>query len=168
MVFQEWKGDISFITSSWINSYVTESNLCRGVQKSLARREHSRIVNLILSRGAVVIAATDREAPDLIYGYAVFQPSAAECALLHYVYVKASFRKFGLGTRLVEIVRASAHRSEHLPMVTDHDTRNAGFLKKCGVMYNPFLMLWSDHENRITETGQCNSRRDETPERILL
>jgi len=135
----EWTGDLAFVASSWIASFVAESNLCKGVPKGLGAKEQTRVVNRLLPYSRI-LAACDREDPDVIYGYIVFEKIDG-VALIHYVYVKRPFQNFGIANAMIDMVRLKIHTDKDLPMITDHSTIHALRLRKHGIVYNPFLLI---------------------------
>jgi GNAT superfamily N-acetyltransferase len=54
-------------------------------------------ISRVLDAGAEILIAHDGEAPELIRGYVVFDPT-----VLHYLFIRAEFRGEGLGRRLLE------------------------------------------------------------------
>lgn len=64
-----------------------------------------KINRLLLRSGVITIVACDREDPDLLFGFACFEPEAREPVghrgILHYVFVRPELRGRGIATRLL-------------------------------------------------------------------
>lgn len=86
--------DHPFVFASWIKSFrfsafakhIPHDDYCRG--------QHD-VVEELLARARLVVAALPED-EDAILGYAVLEPD-----VLHYVFVKERFQRFGIGAQLV-------------------------------------------------------------------
>lgn len=128
--------DISFIFNSWLKSFRDSGVLSRSVPNTIYFQNHHKILQKILKRSQANIACNPQD-PSQIYGYIVGEYIEG-IFILHYVYVKHSFRKMGIGKELLNSF--------------DHDTGNASccshltkmaekFLLKYNMIYHPYTVL---------------------------
>jgi len=140
------KSDIPFITSSWLKSnrygYMVQS-----VPNTAYYYQHHKILEQVIPR-SVVLVACNHEDPDQILGWMCAEV-VDTAMVLHYVYVKKSFRKFGLATRLVETMR----KVEDPPAImTTHSNREVrDILEDKEIMYNPYLLFANLPEGWMTD-----------------
>ena len=91
------ESDWPFVFATWLRAYA-DSRAVHALTDD--KREyftaHHAIVEAILHRGKLVIATALGD-ENTILGYAVYEPG-----VLHFCYVKASFRKHGVGRALVQ------------------------------------------------------------------
>lgn len=89
--------DTDFIYSTWIKSYRT-SGFARGISSPLYEMgQRSRIDRILSKETTYIYVATDKDTPELIFGYIVGEGDA----ILHYLYVKSHYRKQGIGKELL-------------------------------------------------------------------
>lgn len=100
--------DMAFVLDSWLLSFADSNYLNRPHQAALPREQffsaHRIYVQSILGRKDThVILSVNKEEPTLIYGYLVFEhgPEEGSPRILHYVYVKRAFSRFGIATGLL-------------------------------------------------------------------
>lgn len=132
------QADSNFLYSSWIRSFRASS-----VNAGLPGREYharqKRRIGVILGRpDTAVIVACDPDDDEHIYGYVVFEMGEVT-AMLHYVYVKESFRRFGLGGVLIDLVKRLPREYfcfTHYPPnpEVEHVFRRRGFEFESGVL----------------------------------
>jgi hypothetical protein len=90
--------DLPFIYSTWLNSFKHSSNIGKSCRSTIFFEEYRQIIDNILAQSEVRVAC-HHEVPDVIFGYAVYDP---EC--IHYAFTKESFRKLGIAKKLLEPV----------------------------------------------------------------
>lgn len=126
--------DIPFIYSSWLKSYKHDSFIGKSTRSIIFFPHYREIIDLLLSKAKVLIACKEDE-PNVVYGYIVYDD---QFEILHYVYVKDSFRRFGIMKSLLY----SASISIDIGIIYTHET----FLFKKLIetynksIYNPFLL----------------------------
>jgi GNAT superfamily N-acetyltransferase len=106
---------------------------------------HKRLAAL-LSRASVVVAC-DPEFPDVVWGFALVEPAERR---LHYVYVKFSFRGFGIARALIESVWPDVG-GVPIAVTTLPDKGRVELLRKHQMSFNPFEGLFSNKENPCEE-----------------
>ena len=127
--------DIAFVFNSWLKSYRSTGTLCKKVVNTVYYENHHKILQKIMQR-ATCIVACDPEDPGKIYGYIVGE-YISNVFVLHYVYVKHTFRKFGIGTYLLNQFKLTPGAKCYTHQ-TDTAERLAG---KYGMMYHPYVIL---------------------------
>jgi GNAT superfamily N-acetyltransferase len=130
-------GDEAFIFSSWIKSYrdsIKELGILRPIRPDIYYSGQHIKIEEIIKRGATILIASEEEDPTQIYGWVCFEGMPPD-AILHFVYVKANFRRMGLGSTLInEAIKGS-------PAFFTHDSIYADYFKgKLPLTYNPFLV----------------------------
>lgn len=108
------KSDLSFIFSSWLKSF-RGSPLAASVENAAYFDGHHRLIEGVL-RHARVLCAVSSEDPSQIYGWVCYEiPNAPTPPVVHYVYVKHSFRGFGIAKRLLARAAPDAFVFTHMP-----------------------------------------------------
>lgn len=87
--------DRSFVIAAWLNNYRRESYFAARVTDKVFFYHHHAIVERLLARSRVLIACDPSDENEIV-GYIVWEPG-----VLHWVYVKKAFRKFGIGRSLL-------------------------------------------------------------------
>lgn len=119
--------DLDLILNNWLESYA-EFQFSRlrssekfgnpwvKIPKSTFFPNHRRLAQAAIARSFVFCAA-DMEDPAHVYGWICVEPeSGEEKPTLHYIYVKYTFRKMGVGAALMsETLKDSDFTFSHLP-----------------------------------------------------
>lgn len=90
-----------FIYRNWLDSYFPEQRA--RVKKTVYYAGHHALIERLLARSRCLVACNVDD-PDQLYGFAVGESFGAPMSsvfALHYVYVKQTFRRMGIGGRLV-------------------------------------------------------------------
>lgn len=136
--------DISFLFSSWLKSF-RESPTMQPITTATYYDYFHRTLESVYAKSAVIVAC-DPEDPNTVYGYAVAELKE-ETLVLHWVYVKFSFRGFGIA----KAMEAELLKIPHKTVAFSCRTRTVDSLNKNRkYVYNPFL-LWrhaSDAQER--------------------
>jgi hypothetical protein len=86
----------NFIKSTWLKSFFSgSSRFCENMTYEIFIEFHPYVVDRILERAKVLVAKS-KESPDVTVGYIVYE----EPSLVHYIYVKRSFRGYGISRTL--------------------------------------------------------------------
>lgn len=93
--------DLPFIFSSWLRSY-RASAFAKRIKKDVYFLWHQLVVERILARPSVstIVACLDGH-PDVILGFIVFEKVKDEPKIIHYAFVKESFRRMGITKTLM-------------------------------------------------------------------
>lgn len=96
------RDDMPFIYSSWLKSYSKHEDSVR-MRKSTYFRYYKKVLDAILMSNKILIACNPDDAGQ-VYGYIVYNEDAHKelgVTVLHYVYVKYTFRKLGIARYLL-------------------------------------------------------------------
>lgn len=116
--------DLSLIYATWFENYKHSSPTGRRLRPDVYYPGQRAIIDRLLKRDGTITIASPNE-DDTILGYIVF-----EGPCIHYCYVKASFRRMGIGKELIT----------SQPFQTfSHWTDDAEWAhKKFNLVYNPY------------------------------
>ena len=127
--------DLSFIFASWLKSY-RNSDPCTHMLNEVYYGNHKKVVERLLKESQVIMVCNADE-PDHIFGYAVYD-YIGTMPLLHYIYVKQPYRRFGIAHQLYLHVTKG---DETAPVMTTHASHVFRALKdKWRLIYNPYLV----------------------------
>ena len=148
------EGDASFIYSSWLKSYAAQNK----DQPKIALYEmHREVVTRLLESGITLVACMDDD-PDQVLGWLCAQRTP-KFLVVHYCYMKAPFRRFGLARSLL----AAFDYCPGEPLVISHKSYICKDLKdRYNFLYIPHLQQAGgiSHMEKI-----YNARNDATVER---
>ncbi len=124
------KDDSAFMYSTWLNSYHYDS-WARTTSKTVFFTQYKQVIDNILTRSMFTVAAL-KDDPEVILGYLISEPG-----IVHYLFVKEAFRKFGIATSLVKAVLQEDR------FIITHKTQRAklAIKNKEHITYNPFLLF---------------------------
>lgn len=146
--------DKNFIYSTWLRGLYFGNDYFGAIPSQVFFSKYSSIVEKVLALNKCeVYVACLPDAKDVILGYAILYPG-----ILHWIFVKDSWRKLGIAKALVP---KDTHSCTHLTMV-------GTFLKnKYKLIFNPFLLGETDYESEDSSregigssTGSKNNRKD--------
>lgn len=146
--------DVNLIFSSWLRSY-KPNNANRNLTSTIYFTEHHKVIEKILKSGSTIVAVNDHD-PNQIFGFVNFE-RVEGVLCVHYLYVKHSFRNFGIGKTLL----ASAGYEKDSASIFTHSTRMSERLAaKYNFIYHPYIIInWDDYHK--TETLQEASNDSE-------
>ena len=104
--------DVPFIFSSWLKSY-HNSNFALSIPSTMYFKEQHKLIEQIITRSTVLVAVNPEDQSQ-IYGW-ICADTAGAVPIIHYLYVKHPYRKFGLGRMLVDLISTE-------PFIYTHDT----------------------------------------------
>lgn len=93
-------GDVPFVTNSWLTSF-RKSAYTWGVGNSEYNAFHHKLLEALVPQSMLVVLC-NRNNPDQILGWAVYQKLEGDVLVLHYVYIKFAFRRNGFARCLVD------------------------------------------------------------------
>jgi ribosomal protein S18 acetylase RimI-like enzyme len=128
--------DVSFIFATLLRSYRHASNFARKISNDVFYKYHHAFLDACLKRpGSKVIVAHPKGEPDIILGYLLSETRADGESVIHYSYVKKSFRQMG-------VARALWATLEKKPYTITHFTVDADWITKkyTNLTYNPYLL----------------------------
>jgi hypothetical protein len=93
--------DKNFIYASWLRGVYYGDTWYQDIPKSIFMSNYHRVLESLLARPDLSIkVACLKEDPEIILGYAVLSNSN-DSKVLHWLFVKAAWRKIGIGKSLV-------------------------------------------------------------------
>lgn len=95
--------DVGFVTDAWRESYYVGGPSVQYADRDDYRRKMTAMFSEML-RDAAVLVACDSEDEDTLIGFAAHTKGT-----LHYVYIKADFRKMGIARALCERVAPTSY-----------------------------------------------------------
>lgn len=118
-------GDTGFILETWLKGLRYSNSWFECIDQRAYFSTYLEIIKRILARPSVTThIACLRDDPDVILGYSVTEPE-----ILHWVFVKAAWRRIGIGSDLIP---------KDTKTIT-HLTKLGLQLKPDFVSFNPFL-----------------------------
>lgn len=123
--------DTSFIFNSWLKSY-RSSNFAKDQCNTVFFENYKKIVSDIIERSLITIVCNPED-DNHLYGYIVFENLPGSNLLVHYLYVKHTYRKQGIAKRLVDSVRTSSN-----PILASHNTQVCKASKSIIYIYDPY------------------------------
>jgi len=127
--------DLPFLFNSWLKSY-RFSHFGEKITTTIYFEDHHKVIDNILKNNKVVMACNPED-PSQLYGYIV-AGREDDILVLHFIYVKHTFRNMGIGKTLLDAV---GHSSDVASVYTHH-TRMADKLSaKYNFVYHPYLMF---------------------------
>lgn len=128
--------DVPFIFNSWLKSFRETGTLCRGVNNVIYFAGHHKLIQKIVQRSMTYVAYS-AEDPMQTYGYIVGE-FIQNVFVLHFAYVKHSFRKFGIAKLLLEQFNIEPGTMR----CYTHQTRTAEKLApRYEMIYHPYVMI---------------------------
>lgn len=129
------EGDIPFIFSSWLKSF-RSGLMNKEVDNTIYFSEHHKLTERLLKRSTTLMAVSPDD-PATIYGYICFEKIEG-LFVLHYVYVKHTFRAMGVMRQLMK--------------ATGQDFKTAGLFShmtkiferlslKYDLIYHPYILI---------------------------
>ena len=139
------KADVPLIASSWLKAF-RAGPAVECVPNTLYFRAQHRMLEQVIP-GSILLVACNEEDPNQILGWCC-AIVAQGALILHFMYVKGTFRGFGIARKmfdtLKEIYISEADRPYPGFFFYTHRVRvNKITTKKYGAIYNPYL-LWAN------------------------
>lgn len=133
--------DIPYITSTWMNSFRTNSKFAAGILHRIYSSEHNSIINKVLNKSKVIIAC-DKDDEDHIFGYMVYENTEAiDLDIFHYIYIKAPFQKKSVALNMISDVKKGnnavyTHKNEKASWIATKLLKDYE-----NINYNPYLFF---------------------------
>src|ERR1700677_963642 len=132
---EAYLADVPFIFSTLLKSYRYASNFARKISNEVFFKYHHMFLDSCLKRpGSKVLIAHPKGEPDVILGYLLTEKTEDGLDIIHYTYIKKSFRQMG-------VARALWSKLEKKNYTITHYTVDADWIsKKYDVTYNPYRL----------------------------
>lgn len=137
--------DIPFIFNSWLRSFRTGS-LCANVANSIYFVEHHKVLEKLLKRSEVLVACEPSD-PTNIYGYLCYE-KIQDIFVLHYAYVKHTFRQLGVANSLLEKTGCDFTKQG---LFSHHNKSSERFCAKLNLTYHPYIIMNYEPEKPVTD-----------------
>jgi len=96
-------GDIGFVFNAFLKSF-RDAPVNKGMTHTVYYREMHAVIERALLRPSIrIVIACDPSEEDMIYGFGIGEVIDSTLCL-HYIYVKHSFRQFGIGRALEAVI----------------------------------------------------------------
>lgn len=131
--------DRAFVINSLLKSFEKECpfKIPELVPSKLYFSFHGRILNWTLDRSTTCAnILIPKDDPDVIIGYVLYEITPIY-RIVHYLYIKEAFRKFGFATLLIKSLPFDLSKKTY----TSHMTKAAKkLIRKNRITYNPYLI----------------------------
>lgn len=135
-IIRATQNDVHLIRDSWLKSY-RSSVWVSGIPSEIYYPVHGNKVDALLSQSQVLIARYQKD-PDQVYGW-IAGRQYLEHLIVHYCYVKSTFRKLGIGRQLLNKLIHYAPLYEKI--IATHRTWSHAWLdSQLSIEYNPYLI----------------------------
>lgn len=125
--------DKNFILNSWLRHNRTANE---NVRSDIYFYNHQIVIGAIACNAGIWVACAE-DNPDEIWGYICAEPGPDHSLVVHYIYVKQRWRRFGFAKQLL---RAAGWR-QGMPLWASHWSDKAEMLaRKVQALHNPYLL----------------------------
>jgi GNAT superfamily N-acetyltransferase len=119
------ESDKAFIFATWLKGLYHGNSFYSEIEKDAYFTNYHAVLERVLAKSSVLVACLT-DTPDVVLGYAVIERGT----VLHWVFVKKSWRRFGIAKRLIP----------HPILTVTHLTKLGSKLKPQEWAFNPFLI----------------------------
>jgi ribosomal protein S18 acetylase RimI-like enzyme len=127
--------DLAFIFNSWLKSY-RFSHFAEKITNTIYFSDQHKLIEKLIGSSNVVVACNEED-PSQVYGYIV-GGEVDGISLLHFIYVKHTFRNMGVGKTLLD---AMGHDKDKAGVYTHHTRMADKLSSKYNFVYHPYLMF---------------------------
>jgi len=134
--------DVAFIFHSWLKSF-RNGRMPSKVDNGIYFTEHHKLIERLVKRCTVTLAVDPKE-PGNILGYIVYERIDG-IFILHYIYVKHTFRNMGIGRELFE---STGHDLETASCGTHATNVSEKLQHRFNVIYHPYILINYNEKNK--------------------
>lgn len=139
--------DFGYILKTLTQSLHKQPHL-KAIPNTIFFPQETQILKSILRQGAQVLVASIKGYPDDLMGYLIYDKRFSDCNVLHWMFVKGSYRRMGLASLLLE---AALPETQYPLMITQGKcfsvSNNSSYLSDFEriqqrypkAIFNPFL-----------------------------
>jgi ribosomal protein S18 acetylase RimI-like enzyme len=127
--------DHPFLYNSWLKSY-RFSLFAERITNTIYFEDHHKLIEKIINNSKTLIACNPSD-PSQLYGYIVAGEEEG-VLVVHFLYVKHTFRNMGIGKTLLDAV---GHSSDVASVYTHHTRMADKLSSKYNFVYHPYLMF---------------------------
>jgi ribosomal protein S18 acetylase RimI-like enzyme len=131
--------DVPFIFNSWLKSF-RGAFFAKDIHPKTYYGEHHKIVASLLQTCTTYVACDDND-PTNIYGF-VCGEYMDGAFVLHYIYVKHTFRNFGIATKLIQKFPIAA---PGISFYTHHNAVSQKIAIAYNFLYSPYLAFLPEY-----------------------
>lgn len=129
------EADVNFIFNSWLKS-MRGGPMSKDVNNTTYYSEHHKVVERLLKSCETYVACSEADVAEL-YGY-ICAEKVQGVFVLHFAYVKHTFRGIGIGSALLN---AYSHDASTASFYTHHTHMAQKLAAKYNMVYNPYIAL---------------------------
>lgn len=123
--------DTGLIFNSWLKSY-RNSDFAKHQCNAVYFGSYKLIVQQLISRSLVYVACDPKDYTH-VYGYIVYEELPKNNLLLHYVYVKHTYRKMGVAQKLLSHIKQTSN-----PVLVTHWGQSCKKTDQTKFIYDPY------------------------------
>ena len=146
------EGDIGFVFNTWLKSF-RYSSFAKPITNTVYFNEQHKIIERLIKKNDIFIAC-DNTDPNQIYGY-ICAGKVDGIFAIHYIYVKHTFRKMGIGKLLLNTF---SHDPSNAAIFSHHTHSAEKLAAKFNLVYHPFILI---NEYNLEKTGESNDNKEE-------
>jgi len=133
--------DVSFIFNSWLKSF-RNSFFAKSIANEIYFNSHHKVIEKLIKESKITVACSESD-PNQLYGY-ICAGQVDNFFMLHYIYVKHSFRNMGIAKSLLN----SFDHDPSVASIFTHNTRVCDKLaSRYNFIYNPYMLLNMESDN---------------------
>lgn len=152
--------DVNFIFNSWLKSY-RNSYATKNITSTFYFSEHHKVIERVLAAAKTIIACNPED-PSQVYGYVVAD-TVDGIFVVHYLYVKHSFRGLGLGKLLFN---AFDHDPTAASLYTHHTHMAHRLAAKYNMLHHPYILMNYPQYGIPAVTEEAADIQPESPSEI--
>ena len=127
--------DYPFLYNSWLKSY-RFSPFAERITNTIYFEDHHKLIERIVKNSKCLVACNPSD-PSQLYGYVVAGEEEG-VLVVHFLYVKHTFRNMGMGKTLLDAV---GHDSSSAAVYTHHTRMADKLASKHNFVYHPYLLF---------------------------
>ena len=127
--------DHAFLFNSFLKSY-RFSPFAEKITNTIYFEDHHKLIERIIQNSKVLVACNPSD-PSQLYGY-ILAGEEDGILVIHFVYVKHTFRNMGIGKTLLDAV---GHSSDNAAVYTHHTRMADRLSSKQNFVYHPYLLF---------------------------
>ena len=127
--------DHAFLFNSFLKSY-RFSPFAEKITNTIYFEDHHKLIERIIENSKVLVACNPSD-PSQLYGY-ILAGEEEGVVVIHFVYVKHTFRNMGIGKTLLDAV---GHESDKAAVYTHHTRMSDKLASKYNFVFHPYLLF---------------------------
>lgn len=141
------QSDVPFMFNAWLRSF-RSGRFANKVDNSIYFAEQHKVIEKLVSRCTLSVACNPEE-PGLIYGF-IAHEMVEGIFVLHYIYVKHTFRNLGIGKELLDSTGhdfSSAGCASHMTFISEK------LQAKYNLVYHPYILVnyWTQKDIEVSD-----------------